>query len=168
MTFAEFEQLPDPPDARLELRNGEPTRVPPPKWKHLMMEERLRSLLATAAGTTGLVTTEAGFRVAPTEYRIADVVFIRNERAGATNPDGYFEGAPDLVIEVLSPSNTAAEMIEKEALCLEHGSREYWLVDLDRRQVRVSTPDGRSITYKSGQEIPLFFDGRLAVDAIFS
>jgi len=168
MTFAEFEQLPEPQGARLELRHGEPTPVPPPKWKHLMMERRLRSLLAAAAAGTGIVEAEVGFRVSNTEFRIADVAFIRSERAERVDPNGYFEGAPDLVIEVLSPSNTAMEMLDKEALCLENGAREFWVVDLERRQVRVSNPDGHSITYKSTQEIPLLFGGSLSVDAIFS
>jgi Uma2 family endonuclease len=168
LTFAEFEQLPEPQGARLELRHGEPTPVPPPKWKHLMMERRLRSLLAAVAAGAGIVETEVGSRVSATEFRIADVAFICSERAERADPDGYFEGAPDLVIEVLSPSNTAMEMLEKEALCLENGAREFWLVDMDRRQVRVSMQDGHSITYKSGQQIPLMFGGSLPVDAIFS
>ena len=79
-------------------------------------------------------------------------------------------GAPKLVIEVLSPSNTVAEIIDKKTLCLENGSHEFWVVDIEHRQVEVSTPDGRGKTYKSGQHIPLFFaaDAQLAVDAIFS
>jgi Uma2 family endonuclease len=56
---------------------------------------------------------------------------------------------------VLLPSNTAAEIFEKEKLCLQNGGREFWVVDPDRRQVKVSTPDGRTVTYPSGQEIPL-------------
>jgi hypothetical protein len=44
------------------------------------------------------------------------------------------------------------------------------VVDIEHRQVEVSTPDGRTITYKTEQHIPLFFaeDAQLAVDAIFS
>jgi Uma2 family endonuclease len=77
-------------------------------------------------------------------------------------------GAPDVVVEILSPSNTAAETLDKRNICLENGSREFWIVDADHRQVEVSTPDGHTITPKSGQEIPLFFGGRLAVDSIFT
>ncbi len=58
-------------------------------------------------------------------------------------------------------------MIDKERLCLENGAREFWVVDIDHRLVRVSTPDGLTVTYKDGQEIPLLFGGKLAVDAIF-
>jgi Uma2 family endonuclease len=70
---------------------------------------------------------------------------------------------------VLSPSNTDAEIYEKEKLCLENGAQEFWVVDADRRQVKVSTPDGHTRTWRSGQRIPLpFFGGaEVAVDAIF-
>jgi Uma2 family endonuclease len=170
MTFAEFEQLPNPPEGfRLELRHGELFKLPPAKWNHFLLQDRLRALLQNAAGETGKVATEFGFR--PTqenEYLIADVAFASMERWKSTDPAGYFSGAPEIVIEVLSPSNTATEMLDKRNICLENGSREFWIVDTDHRQVEVSTPDGHTITYKSGQEIPLFFGGRLAVDSIFT
>jgi Uma2 family endonuclease len=75
--------------------------------------------------------------------------------------------SPEIVIEVLSPSNTATEMLDKEQICMENGAKEFWVVDIDRRQVKVSTPDGRTVAYKFGQEIPLQFAGKLAVDEIF-
>jgi Uma2 family endonuclease len=79
------------------------------------------------------------------------------------------EASPELVIEVLSPSNTAAEMRAKKKLCLENGSQQFWVVDKVHREVEVSTPDGRTVTYKAGQRIPLFFAAgkSISVDAIF-
>jgi Uma2 family endonuclease len=78
-------------------------------------------------------------------------------------------GAPEIVIEVLSPSNTIKKMRDRRKICLENGGREFWVVDPKRREVEVSTPDGHSITYKPGQHIPLFFaaGSSTAVDAIF-
>ena len=170
MTFAEFEQLPNPPEGfRQELRHGELFQVAPPKFEHSRVQWQLRRLLERAAGDAAIITIEFGFRPTPeNEYLVADVVFASKERWGATDPEGYFGGAPEIVVEVLSPSNTATEMIDKRNICLENGSREFWIVDSDHRQVEVSTPDGHTITYKSGQEIPLFFGGRLAVDSIFT
>ena len=74
------------------------------------------------------------------------------------------------MIEVLSPSNTVSEIFDKKTLCLENGSREFWVVDIEHRQVEVATPDGRTITYKAGQRIPLFFatGADIAIDAIFA
>jgi len=74
------------------------------------------------------------------------------------------------VIEILSPSNTVAQMRDKKKLCLENGSVQFWEVDLDYREVEVSTRNGPAMTYRMGQLIPLFFaPGKsIAVDAIFA
>lgn len=168
VTFAEFEQLPDSPDGRFELRRGELVKVPPPKLPHARIQHRLRGMLESAVREAGEIITEWGFRPVPAnEYRVADIVFISRERWDRLPADGYFEGAPDIVIEILSPSNTAAEMLDKEQICLENGAKEFWIVDPDRRQVRISTPDGRAVTWKSGRHIPLLFGGSIPVDAIF-
>ena len=167
MTFAEFEQLPDPPGAYYELHHGELVTMGFPKLRHVEAQHHLYRLLDKAAGDTGAVRIEMPYRpLGEHEAWRADVAFIATARWKATKD--YLSGAPDLVIEVLSPSNTADELIEKRKLCLENGSREFWVVDVKRRQVEVSTPDGRTITCKSEQEIPLFFGGRLSIDAIFA
>jgi Uma2 family endonuclease len=73
------------------------------------------------------------------------------------------------VIEVLSPSNTFDEILDNEQLCLETGALQFWVVDLKRRQVKVSTPDGLTHTYTRAQQIPLpmFGGATIALDAIF-
>src|SRR6201988_940792 len=116
MTFAEFEQLPNPPEGfRLELRHGELIQLAPPKFEHSRVQWQLRRLLERAAGDAAIVTTEFGFRPTPgNEYRVADLIFVSKERWDSTDPEGYFQGAPEIVIEVLSPSNTVTEMLDKE------------------------------------------------------
>jgi Uma2 family endonuclease len=171
MTFAEFERLPVPEGWRLELRHGELFKVPPPKFIHFRIQQILRDLLDKAAAGSGRVYTEVGFRPAPEgEFRIADIAYAPHHRWTEAARHDYFLGAPEIVVEVLSPSNSAAEMIERERLCLENGCREFWLVDPDLQHVRISTPDGRAVTYGSGQEIPLplLSGGSLAVNAIFA
>lgn len=169
MTFADLERIPDDPQFRYELHHGELIKVPPPKHRHYQIQQRLRDLLKAAAEGKGEVGTEMGFRARPEhEYRVADVAFLSQERWDRISPDGYLEGAPEIVVEVLSPSNSAAEMLDKEQLCLENGSVEFWVVDPRGRQVKVSTTDNRTITYKSGQHIPLLFGGHLQADEIFS
>jgi Uma2 family endonuclease len=168
MTFEEFEKLPDHPHGlRHELRHGELFLLPPPIHKHYRVLHRLIQLLGRTAGSAGEVGTEFGFRPrGDRDYRIADVVFLAKDRWDSI--DKYLTGSPDLVIEVLSPSNTETEIRDKQKLCLATGSHEFWIVDVDLREVEVSTPGGHSVIYKSGQEIPLFFGGRIAVDEIFS
>ena len=60
-------------------------------------------------------------------------------------------------------------MLDRREICLASGAGEFWLVDSERRQVEVSTPDGHTITYKSGRWLPLSFapSSQIAVDAIF-
>jgi Uma2 family endonuclease len=170
LTFAEFEQLPDPKTGRYELRHGELVTVAPPIHEHYLVQRRLRQLLETAVAA-GVVDTEMAFRALPEhEYRVADVAFVSTDRWRQIPLKGMLAGAPDLVIEVLSPSNTASEIIDKKTLCLENGSHEFWLVDSEHRQVEVSTPDGRTLTYKAGQQVPLYFapGTHVAVDAVFA
>jgi Uma2 family endonuclease len=171
MTFAEFERIPNPPEGGFpyELRHGELVKVAPAKLQHTRVQRQLRRLLESAAGSTGVIDKEIGFRALPEyEFRIADVAFVSTARW--EGPEDYLVGAPEIVIEVLSPSNTMTEMLDREKLCLENGCQEFWVVDIDRRQVKISTPDGRTITYRVGQEIPLplLNDGRIPVDAIFA
>lgn len=171
MTFAEFERLPDPKCGHLELHHGEVIEVATPKHGHVLRQRRLLQLLEPAAGPESIVWTEVGYKPLPDhEYWVADVMLLSRERWDAIPDDGYLETPPELVIEVLSPSNTAAELREKKKLCLENGSREFWVVDMGYREVEVSTPDGRTITYGTGHAIPLFFAPGISiqVDDIFS
>jgi len=169
MTFEEFERLPWPDSVRYELRHGELISLPPAKFGHMTIQETLRQLLNQAAAGAGMVFVEFGFRPkGEREYRVADVAYATKGHLARTNPQGYFEGSPELVIEVLSPSNTAAEIADKRDLCFETGCREFWTLDIGKRRIDVSTPDGRTTTYGMGQEIPLFFGGYIAVGAIFS
>ena len=170
MTVEQFRQLPEEQFRHYELRHGELVKVTPPKLKHALIQNRLVDRLRTAARPGGLVSMELGFRALPEhELRSADVGFVTKERMESADPEDNLHGAPDLTIEVLSPSNTAAEMNEREKLCLENGCQEFWTVDAKLRQVKVSTPDGITTTYRAGQEIPLriFGAGSLNVDAIW-
>jgi Uma2 family endonuclease len=169
MTFAEFEKLPDDAQGyRYELHHGELVKVAPPENRHFLIQQMLRDLLDQAAAGAGRAYTEVGFRPLPEhEYLIADVAYLSYELLAKYGDQEYFQGVPELVIEVLSPSNTPKQIADKRTLCLSNGGLEFWVVDGDQHQVEVSTPDGRIVTYKSGQEIPLRFGGRLAVAAIF-
>jgi Uma2 family endonuclease len=171
MTVDEFSRLPvDDGPVYHELRHGEVVAVTRAKYKHYKIQRHLRRLIEDLAPVDGLVDTEFAYRpLAEHELWVADVAYVSAEREKRIDLEGYLEGAPDLVIEVLSPSNSATEMNEKEHLCLENGAKEFWVVDPTRRIVKVSTPDGITRTWRSGQQIPLplFGDSQLPVDAIF-
>jgi|SRR5579884_1031696 len=168
LTVEEFSKLLETGPFYYELRHGELVPVTRPKRQHVRIQNRLQKLLERAAPSM-LADKEFAFRPVPEyELRVAHIALISADRETQIDPDDYLRGAPDLVIEVLSPSNTVAEIIEKEKLCLENGSKEFWIVDPDHREVRVFTSSGMS-AYRAGRQIPLaaFNGGSINVDDIF-
>ena len=152
-----------------ELRHGEVVAVVRPKLKHSLIQRTLRRLLEELPAPDSYVETEVAFRPLPEfELWVADVAYRSAERFLQADQEDNFQGAPEVIIEVLSPSNTVDEMNERERICLESGAREFWVVDSKRRQVKVSTPDGHTVTWRAGQNIPLplFGGAKLPVDSI--
>lgn len=169
LTVADFERLPEPLSGiRRELHHGELIEVTRPKAKHFSLQRRLRILLEPRLPGY-VVDIEIAFRPRP-EYEIwaADVAAASVPRFEAIPEDGWLNGAPELVIEVLSPSNTVSEMLDKEAMCLSSGAREFWLVDPIRGVVRISSTSQPGQTYSSGAAIPLPSGDTLPIDLIFS
>ena len=127
-------------------------------------------LLLAVAIAFGIVAVEFGYRPSPEhQYWVSDFAVTSHARYEGLPADGVLPGAPELVVEVLSPSNTAFEIRDKRKLCLENGSVQFWVADADQCEMEVWTPDGRSVTYRAGQQIPLFFapGSFVSVDAIF-
>jgi len=87
-------------------------------------------------------------------------------------PEGI-RGAPDLAIEILSPSNTAIEMAEKLCLYQDAGVREYWVVDPKNNKVTVHRFRPGEIstrTYRASDTVPvgIFPDFGVALDQVFA
>ena len=79
-----------------------------------------------------------------TEYDLVlpDLTFVAADRLGIIHP-ARIEGAPDLVLEILSPSTRRVDLVRKAALYATAGVREYWLVDPEARSITVSALAGR-------------------------
>jgi Uma2 family endonuclease len=73
---------------------------------------------------------------------IADVAVSVTATWEDESNEDYLLGVPSIVIEVLSPSNTASEMLDREETCLRNGGREFWLVDPLRQSAKVTCSDG--------------------------
>jgi Uma2 family endonuclease len=142
VTVAEFLRLPDPKEGHYELRHGEVVLVPPAKWNHQDIQDRIQMLLKRLGEDEGIARMEMPFRPGSEhEFWIADVGFVSFDRASAARHEGYLEGAPEIVAEVLSPSNTAAEMNDRMKVCLASGCRSFWVADPDNQLLSVTEGD---------------------------
>lgn len=168
MTVEEYRRLPERQDIVQELHWGQVVHVTFPKMGHTKLQARLVMALQSKAVGKGVVAAEVPFRALP-EYdlRRADVAFVSKERWDQAEEDLY--GAPELVIEILSPSNTQVEMREKAALCLGSGAQEFWIVNAKRKSVTVMRRESGTLVYGEGQQIPLpLFGGELSVSEVFA
>jgi len=131
MSFAEFEQLPDMP-GKQELIEGELIAVPPPKHTHSVVIKNLSDLLRTILDRSR-VWSEAGYRIGGGWLQPDVSVSWPDQKI----TDGYLSGSPMLAAEVVSDNNTAADILRKVKLYLEHGSEEVWILDPKHRSMTV-------------------------------
>lgn len=85
--------------------------------------------------------------------RLPDVSFVTTDRIDESDPHGYHYLAPDLAIEIVSPSERISDIRAKLNDYLAAGTRQVWLVFPDTEQVTVHHPDGKSLTYNKDQSI---------------
>lgn len=128
---------------RYELVNGEIRKMAPAGSQHGWIAMQIGSLLAehVRAHRLGRVyAAETGFKLAgnPDTVRAPDVAFVSRARVDAAgDPVGYWPGAPDLAIEVISPSDTYAEVEDKVLDWLAAGSRMVLVVNPQKHTVSV-------------------------------
>lgn len=140
MTVADLYALPDD-GLRCELVHGEFVSEPTPGGRHGRVAANLVQDIGAhvRAHRLGVVLTcDTGFVLhrEPDTVRAPDVALVTLERYRAFDDEtSALPGPPDLAIEVLSPSDTAARMHAKVADYLAAGTSLVWVVDPDRRQV---------------------------------
>ena len=133
---------------RYELVRGELRKMPPAGHVPSRLTMRLSIPLGAyvlKSGLGELYSAEGGFilRSDPDHIRVPDAAFVTREKvAAAGETTGFFPGAPDLAVEVISPSDSYSEVEEKVADWLDAGTRAVVVVDPRRRTVKVH----RSVT----------------------
>jgi Uma2 family endonuclease len=137
------------PFYRFELDEGRLRVMEPPGFGHGDVALTLGALLRTHVRRRrlGKVVTESGFvlRRSPDTVYGPDVAFVRAHRlppAGAAHR--YFEGPPDLAVEVRSPNDRPGEIAEKVDRYLAAGTALVWVVDPRARTVTVHAPETTS------------------------
>ncbi|MGD0654122.1 MAG: Uma2 family endonuclease [Thermoguttaceae bacterium] len=125
-----------------ELIRGELVKMSPTGLEHGRVANRIsvRLGLYVEEHRLGIVTTaEAGFQIGhnPDTVRAPDVAFLSAVRVPKNPMAGFFDGPPDLAVEVLSPNDRAGEVLAKIQEWLNAGCRMVWLVDPITRTVSV-------------------------------
>jgi Uma2 family endonuclease len=119
---------------RCELLRGELSMMSPAGSEHGHIVIRVTVPLAGYVEDHHLGTVfgaETGFQIGrdPDTVRAPDVAFVRAERIGGKLGKGFFPGAPDLAVEVVSPSDRTADVLAKVHDWLDAGCRAVWVVD---------------------------------------
>src|ERR1019366_2754225 len=130
MTYDLYRLLPED-GKRYELIDGELLMTPAPSPKHQRIVRRLGFQLSSYVEANGLgevfiapvdVVFEEHVVVEP------DILFVSRERRGMVREEAI-HGAPDVVVEILSPSSFYHDLRRKMGLYSQFGVQEYWIVD---------------------------------------
>jgi Uma2 family endonuclease len=142
-----------------ELLKGDLIRMPPPGHVHGLVAMNIAGPLHqhVKKNRLGIVyAAETGFWIEwnPDTVRAPDVAFITRERLEAAGTiSGYFEGAPDLCAEVLSPRVSRRYTERKVAAWLDAGSRMVWVANPKLRTVSVHRSSSGVITLTEADEL---------------
>lgn len=154
MTAEELMQLEGP--NRHELIKGELLTMPPPKALHGRVVANLIMLLLlhVKPNNLGNVFAEIGYKLEtnPDTVLGPDLSFIARKRLD-NFPGGYFPGAPDVAVEVLSPSDRPSRVEWKTNLWLSLGARSVWVVNPKLRTVEVVRSSGERMLFHEPDEL---------------
>ena len=173
-TYADYRNTPD--GKRYELLDGDLVMTPAPGVRHQRVVRKLGTLLnlyveRRRAGEVFFPPCDVV--LSDVDVVQPDLLFVSNERSHIIT-DENVQGAPDLVVEILSPSTAERDQTFKRSLYARHGVKEYWLVDTDGKSVTVLFHNDHGFTlagtYGVGHVLtsPTLRDFRLDPAEIFS
>jgi Uma2 family endonuclease len=148
-------------DKRFEIVDGEWREIDMAGKLHGAIEANLVMLIGSFVKTNKLGRVYTGDTTyildgTPDDIRVMrlpDVSFVATERIDNTDPHGYHYLAPDLAVEIVSPSERISDVRAKLNDYLDAGTRQVWLVFPDTQQVTVHHPNGTSVTYNKDKSI---------------
>src|SRR5665213_610621 len=143
---------------RCELIEGEIKMMAPGGAEHGWIIVRLTSRIdahVTRHHLGAVYAAETGFTIArnPDTTRAPDIAFVRKDRLPREVVKGYFPGAPDLAVEVLSPGDRSPEVLEKVHGWIAAGTISVWVVDPLRRSITVHRASDVQVVYNAADEL---------------
>jgi Uma2 family endonuclease len=137
LTYQDLQAFPED-NVRRELIDGELIATAAPAWRHQRVLTRLILRLGAHCESHGGEVLPAPFDVYFSDIDVVepDVLYVRPENVGRFEPR-LIRSAPDLVVEVSSPTTRSLDQGRKRELYERFGVPEYWFVDLDADRVEV-------------------------------
>ena len=141
--YTELANMPED-GRRYEIHGGELVVVPSPLPRHQLAVLAIVRILDDYAATRGGIVLAAPLDIVFGEFDVLqpDVLFFRAERCHLVQPAVVTRHAPDIVVEVLSPSTVAMDRGRKMRTFARYGVPEYWIVDPIDREIEVHRLEG--------------------------
>jgi prevent-host-death family protein len=183
ISYEEYLSLANSSEQRYELIDGEIYLIASPNFKHQLVVSEIHGIFYNYFKGKDCRSLTAPLDLRLSGYALKfeedpnvvqpDVLVICDEEK--VNEDNKYEGVPTLVVEVLSPSTKGKDMIVKLNLYMKSGVSEYWIVDLENKNItQYSFTQERELdnvkTFKEGDTIKSSkFDGlEISLEDIFS
>ncbi|MFD1707915.1 Uma2 family endonuclease [Siminovitchia sediminis] len=146
LTFEEFEELRNQSEDRLEYVNGVVYITPSPSTQHQRISMKLSAKLFSLLEGTDCVVIAAPYDIELSGNESDDVkIVVIPDLSVICDKKGFtkqkYVGVPDLIIEILSPSHQAHDLIFKTNLYQANGVKEYWIVNPILHHIMVYTLD---------------------------
>ncbi|MBI5528002.1 MAG: Uma2 family endonuclease [Deltaproteobacteria bacterium] len=137
-TYEDYSKLPE--GAPYQLIEGDLVMTPSPSPYHQRVSKRIEFLIYEFAeverGLGEVLDAPIDIHLGDAEVFQPDIIFVSKDRLSIIG-DKNIEGAPDLVVEVLSPSTAYYDLKHKKTVYAASGVKEYWIVDPIEKSVEV-------------------------------
>lgn len=139
-TYEDYLKTPD--DERYELIEGDLFMAPSPKTDHQRISRELEFKLVRFVKENDLGEIfDAPYDVYLDEEDVVqpDILYVSKERVGIIG-EKNIQGAPDLIVEILSEGTAYRDAIQKKVLYARHGVKEYWIVAPKEKMIEMYEP----------------------------
>jgi Uma2 family endonuclease len=153
LTADDLARMPDDASVQIELDEGQLITMPLAGFEHGERENQIMFLLAQHVRKNKLgkvVSGDTGFRLNDRTVLAPDVAFVRRERVESVRSKSFAKGAPDLAVEIFSPSDGIRQSTRKVKQYLAAGCHTVWVVYPKRQEVKVFEASGAERTLHSG------------------
>ncbi len=144
---------------RYELYDGEVLVVASPMPLHQLVSRRLAALFESLVAAQGGTFLTAPIDIVFSEYNvlIPNLVFFVEDRKHLVPLDAPIRDAPDLAVEILSPSTAATDRGRKMQMFARYGVREYWIIDPveERLEIHTLKPGGYELAQVATGPFPI-------------